>query len=130
MDKLKKARTPIRGLITKSLNELDAELNKQEKDTISLKTRYERLNELQTKIEEVDQSIFNEMLSDPEISEEEQLNEAVACENILTRIVAGKLKIDNEVTKIATTETLNNEDGRASTVQQLENVSLNCRKLS
>lgn len=99
MEKLKKARTPIRGLITKSINEVEAELAKDEKDVIMLKTKFERLNELQTRIQDLDQSIFNEMLSDPNIPEDEFSNEAIACEDIVTRIVEAKIKIDYEVMK-------------------------------
>lgn len=39
MEKLKKARTPIRGLITKVINEVDAELAKKGRNLIELNTK-------------------------------------------------------------------------------------------
>lgn len=110
MEKLKKARTPIRGLITKVINEVDAELAKEVRNSIELKAKYERLNDLQTRIQEVDQSIFNEMLNDDKLTEDQQLNESIYCEDIVTRIVITKLKIDKEIFEKERDEQRSNDD--------------------
>lgn len=114
MEKLKKARTPIRGLITKTINEVTVELAKEEKDVIMLKAKFERLNDLQQRIQEVDASIFNEMLSDPKMSDEDQLNEAISCEDIVTSMVTTKLKIDCEITKMECVLKDHKDDGLSS----------------
>ncbi len=99
MERLKKARAPIRGVITKIINEVETELLVADKNIIMLKTRFERLNELQVKIQDIDQLVLNVMLEDPKVSEDQQLQESIDCENILTRMVTTKLKIDAEVLK-------------------------------
>lgn len=111
MDKLKKARTPTRSLITRTINEVEAELVSEIKNAINLKARYERLNDLQSKVQEIDLAIFNEMLSDENITAEEQMQESIECEDILTRIVTSKLKIDREIFEQERVQRKNNEDG-------------------
>lgn len=61
MDKLKIARALIRGIINKTINKREAELTGAKKDIINLKARFERLNDLQISLQDVDQLIFNEM---------------------------------------------------------------------
>lgn len=97
MEKLKRARAPIRGLITRTINEVETELAKEVKDILTLKTKYERLNELQSRIQEIDQAIYNEMLDEVQITDEERNKEIEATEDIYTEIVKAKLKIDREI---------------------------------
>lgn len=51
------------------------------------------------------------MLSDPEVSEEDQLNESISSEDILTSIVTTKLKIDSGIIKRESVSKDVNEDG-------------------
>lgn len=119
MEKLKKARTPIRSLITRTINDVNSELAKPEKDLMYLRVKFERLNDLQLKIQDVDQSIYDEMLEDPKISEDEQLTEITVCENIITEMVVVKLKIDHEVRKVERMEKELKDDRLSSVASSL-----------
>ncbi|KAJ6639168.1 hypothetical protein Bhyg_11908 [Pseudolycoriella hygida] len=127
MDKLKKGRAPTRGIITKTINELEAELLVPEKNIIKLKAWFERLNDLQQKIQEIHQLIFNEMLADPDTSEEQQLQESITCEDILTRIVMARLMIDAELEKA--TDDFDDYDYYVSAVNVDPNSELNRRQV-
>lgn len=55
---------------------------------------------MQQKIQHVDDAIYDTMLSDENVTEEDQLNEAIHCEDTITRMVTVKLKIESAVSKI------------------------------
>lgn len=106
MEKLKKSRAPIRGLITKCVHEVEQLLLAEPKDVILLKTKFEWLSELQQKIQEIDNAICEEMLADEKSTEEDQLNEAIGCEDVITKMVAARMKIGSAVSKIEREDTI------------------------
>ena len=76
MDRLRRARAVHRGRVTKTINELTAELAKDPADHAVLRNRIERLQEALQEVTEGDQQILDAML-DAEAPEEE-LNQEVA----------------------------------------------------
>jgi vacuolar-type H+-ATPase subunit I/STV1 len=62
MDKLKKQRRPIRTAITRTVNEVEAELDKEEPDQDILEKRQEKLAELLTDVKDIDKKVIKAML--------------------------------------------------------------------
>jgi hypothetical protein len=64
MDRLRKARTPCRTALTKTISELEAELAKEAPDKMELTTKSRKLAGNHGKLVEHDQKIMNQLLDD------------------------------------------------------------------
>lgn len=64
MDRLKKARAPVRASITKTVDGVVAELAKDPKDSRELTIKLRKLESLQTSIREHDEKVLTQMLDD------------------------------------------------------------------
>ncbi|XP_035711717.1 uncharacterized protein LOC118437053 [Folsomia candida] len=64
MDRLKKARAPVRASITKTVDGVVAELSKDPKDSRELTIKLRKLESLQTSIREHDEKVLTQMLDD------------------------------------------------------------------
>lgn len=94
MNKLIKARSSIRMLITKTTNELEVDLAAGNNELIGLKTKYSRLNGYLEQISAVDQEILDAMLQNDDLSQEDYDAEVLLIDGYLEKIVQAKLKID------------------------------------
>lgn len=94
MNKLIKARSSIRMLITKSTKELELDLAAEHKELITLRTKYNRLNGYLQQVSAVDQEILDVMLQDEEMSQEDYNQEVLIIDGYIEQIVHAKLKID------------------------------------
>ncbi|OXA52865.1 Pro-Pol polyprotein [Folsomia candida] len=93
MDRLKKARTPVRASITKTIDGAVAELAKDPKDTMELTIRLRKLQSLQTTIREHDEKVLTQMLDD-NCTAEAYTEESAANEEYSDKISAAILKIE------------------------------------
>lgn len=98
MDRLKKARKPMRAAITRTGNEVAAELVKETVNLIELRVRFDRLQKIQQEVAELDQQILDRMLD--ENSEEEYETERKSIEQYQDDISRIKIKMNNALNPI------------------------------
>ncbi|OXA42523.1 ATP-dependent RNA helicase glh-3 [Folsomia candida] len=76
MDRLKKQRTPIRAMMTRTVNELDEEMTKEDKDKDVLIVKLKKLIELTDTAVDLDKQVLDAILDNEELTEEDYLEES------------------------------------------------------
>ena len=94
MDRLRRARTAQRGRVTKTLNEINAELAKEELNRQVVRVKFERLNEVIQELAEADQRVQDAML-DAEVPEEEMDAEMAAADDYKDQVRAMKHRVND-----------------------------------
>lgn len=98
MDKLKAARKPIRALITRTCNEIEALLQADGFDEIQALNKDGKLNELLEKIQPMDQDILDVLLEqNDEVVYDEEIN---VIDRYNSEIRVARIKLDREFRKI------------------------------
>ncbi|XP_021958596.1 uncharacterized protein LOC110854470 [Folsomia candida] len=93
MDRLMKARAPVRASITKTVDGVVAELAKDPKHSMELTIKLRKLESLQTSIREHDEKVLAQMLDD-NCTAEAYGEESASCEVYSDKISAAILKIE------------------------------------
>ncbi|XP_021965025.1 uncharacterized protein LOC110860286 [Folsomia candida] len=92
MDRLKKARTPVRASITRTSNEVEAELIKPEPGKDVLEFKLHKLENLLEEINDLDQKV-KDMMLDENQSEDDYAQETSRMEEFTDKIGVARLKI-------------------------------------
>ncbi|OXA64745.1 hypothetical protein Fcan01_02995 [Folsomia candida] len=80
MDRLKKQRTPIRAMMTRTVNELDEEMTKEDRDKDVLIVKLKKLIELTDTVLDLDKQVLDAILDNEELTEEDYLEESRSIE--------------------------------------------------
>ncbi|XP_021959629.1 uncharacterized protein LOC110855533 [Folsomia candida] len=80
MDRLKKQRTPIRAMMTRTVNELDEEMTKDDKDKDVLIVKLKKLIELTDTVVDLDKQVLDAILDNENLTEEDYLEESRSIE--------------------------------------------------
>lgn len=102
LDRLKKARTPVRGRITRTVNEVEAEVMKTSPGMVDLEVLLRQLDRVQAEIEDLDQKILNGML-DSNCTDQEYESESLLIEEYQNKIARGKCRIERVLNQPAST---------------------------
>ncbi len=95
MDKLKKQRSPIRTMITRTINESEMELGKDQIHIITIKLKYEKLVNLQNQIQQLDQHILDELID--LYNENMYAEEVEMIQEYIDKIMLMKIRIDDVI---------------------------------
>lgn len=92
MDRIRKARTPVRASITKVVNELDAERTKAAPDKDTLEIKLIKLNKLVEEVEELDQKMKDQHL-DGNLDDKEYAAELTTVEDYYDKVLVIRHKV-------------------------------------
>src|SRR5436853_363137 len=93
MDRLKNSRAPVRGTITKLINDASEELIKENPDQDILQIKLNRIVAKHTELKELDEKIKNQLLDD-DAEADEITQECQTVEDYEEKIEAIRLKIE------------------------------------
>ncbi|KAB0805659.1 hypothetical protein PPYR_02629 [Photinus pyralis] len=121
MDKLKKARAPVRTQLTRLINTIGDLLNHESVDELTLQVKLESLHENARKIDDYDSNILELMAEDDNIGEDSQETEFLAQEEYRESYRMAKIRTENylEGKRVATNDKASNvvvSEGFSSTV--------------
>ncbi|XP_031341110.1 uncharacterized protein LOC116169222 [Photinus pyralis] len=121
MDKLKKARAPVRTQLTRLINTIGDLLNQESVDELRLQVKLESLHENARKIDDYDNHILELMAEDDNIGEDSQETEFLAQEEYRESYRMAKIRTENyfEGKRVATNDKASNvvvSEGLSSTV--------------
>lgn len=97
MEKNKKQRSPIRTMITRTINESEAELAKEQIHILTIKGKYEKINSLLQQLQMLDQQVLDKLLDDEDMDDNIYVTEMETIQEYVDKAVLIKLKIDDIV---------------------------------
>jgi len=98
MDRMKRSRRPVRGSITKTLNEAEVDLAADVPDIVELRCKLKKLEDLLEEILPIDEAIMDHML-DENCTDDEQDDERVSSEEYRDKIRKMTLRINHILDK-------------------------------